>query len=177
MQIILQNSEETTLPKDFEYSEVVDLNLRSSQIENINGEFPLLKTLDLRKTANLKSVDIIAPHLQTVFLTGCGVENLSIESQKLVDINIKLAGNLKSVNLKTPSLEHIELQTEKSEEFVLNQLQNFPNLKGLNHIYKEKSRPLSKFVREFKIIEDEVHTHKKESRGDCSCSLCKSFGK
>jgi hypothetical protein len=175
MYVTLQGSDETKLPDDFERREVVDLNLRSSKVENLEGEFPKLETLDLRKTADLKNVQIVAPNLKTVFLTGCAVENLLIESNKLVDINVQLATSLKCLELKAPNLEHLALQTDKSEKFVLNKLQNFPKLKGLNNIYKEKSRPLSKFVREFQVIEEEVHSHQKEKSQNCSCSLCKSF--
>jgi hypothetical protein len=175
MYITLQNSDEVALPEDFNKIEVVDLNLRSSKIEKLEGNFPELKTLDLRKTGELKLVNIVAPNLQTLFLTGSAVEELYIESSKLVDINLQLATNLKCANIVAPNLEHIALKTENSEKFVLNRLQNFPKLKGLNNIYKDQGRPLSKFVREFHEIEQEVHSHQKEKSKDCSCSICKSF--
>ena len=46
---------------------IVDLNLRNSAVEKLEGYFPELQTLDLKNTKSLKYINIKAPKLHHIF--------------------------------------------------------------------------------------------------------------
>jgi Leucine-rich repeat (LRR) protein len=167
----LQNFEEAEISEEIqeELKGIEYLNLRSSQIENLKIERnPSLEIIDLKKTRNLKKVSVNCSNLREIHLSGSGTEILEITSNRMLDINLRGATKLKKLFLNTPYLEHIELDKEKLSELLAGI--DLPNLKGINHIYKDI--PAKEFIENFREIESKDIDNREEHGESCGCSTC-----